>query len=246
MSGSVADDTPQGGTPGQSSAGHHRRLGGDQPLAGAPTPELCILVVAGKRFFAEAIRSILEAEGIGVAGVLTSSAVAVEAAVQHAPDVVLMDLELPEMEGLKAGRAILGQCHRTRLVGLVNQGGAAVLRTAAEAGFVGLLPKQTSPRELVRTVRAAASGAPLRPPEGPAATLPKSRGAQLLERLTERERTVLAYLIEGHSSKQIAEQMDISPHTVRTHVQNLLQKLGVRSRLEATTLVLRGGGQATP
>jgi two-component system nitrate/nitrite response regulator NarL len=202
------------------------------------------LVVAGKRFFAEAIRAILEQEGLTVAGVVTRSADAVQAAVEHAPDVVLMDIDPPEMEALQAGRRILTYCHRTRLVGLVTEGSVAVLRSATEAGFVGFLPKESTPRDLVQTMRAAAAGDPVAPPEYRQPG-PRRPGSTVLASLTPRERQVLCRVIEGSTSREIGHQLGISENTVRTHIHSVLAKLGVGSRVEAAALALRHGMRET-
>jgi DNA-binding NarL/FixJ family response regulator len=211
----------------------------EKPGTGVDAGE-CVLVAAGKRFFAEAIRSLLEEEGLRVVGVVTNSADAVQAALERAPDVVLMDLDLPEMEGLHAGRRILRDNARTKLVGLINEGSAAVLRSAKAAGFVGCLPKGASPSDFIRSVRAAVSGRPLADCSRAGERI-QARGASILGALTPRERQVLAQVIEGHSSREIGEILGISQHTVRSHVQNVLDKLGVASRLEAASLALRQG-----
>lgn len=200
-----------------------------------------ILVVVGKRFFAEAIRAILEEEGLQVAGVVTRSSDAVGAAVRHAPDVVLMDIDPPEMEALHAGRRILRCCARTKLVGLVTDGSVAVLRSATDAGFVGFLPKESTPKDLVRTMRAAANGDVLTPPRRAQATAAQRSGASVLASLTPRERQVLSRIIDGNTSREIGRVLHISENTVRTHVHSVLAKLGVGSRVEAAALALRAG-----
>ncbi len=156
------------------------------------------------------------------------------------PDVVLMDLVMPEMDGATATRAIRQQFPDVQVLALTSFKDVQLVQNVLQAGAIGYLLKDVSADELAQAIRAAHAGRATLAPEAAqalvhAATQPPTPGFDL----TERERAVLALLVEGLNNTQIAAQLFVSPSTVKSHVSNLLSKLGVTSRTEAATLAMR-------
>jgi NarL family two-component system response regulator LiaR len=156
------------------------------------------------------------------------------------PDVVLMDLVMPEMDGATATRTIRQQFPNVQVLALTSFKDVQLVQNVLQAGAIGYLLKDVSADELAEAIRAAHAGRATLAPEAAqalvhAATQPPPPGFDL----TERERVVLALLVEGLNNTQIAAQLFVSPSTVKSHVSNLLSKLGVASRTEAATLAMR-------
>jgi NarL family two-component system response regulator LiaR len=165
---------------------------------------------------------------------------AIELCAKVSPDVVLMDLILPVIDGVAATRAIRSQYPNVQVIVLTSFKEGNLIQNALEAGAIGYLLKDVSAEELARAIRAAYAGRATLSPEAAqslveTANLPPSPGLDL----TEREREVLAWMIEGLNNTQIAGRLTVSPSTVKSHVSNILSKLGVTSRTEAVTLALR-------
>lgn len=159
---------------------------------------------------------------------------------QAQPDVILMDMLLPVMDGAATTRAIRDRFPQMQVIVLTSFKQADLIKTALEAGAIGYLLKDVSADDLARAIRAAHSGRATLSPEAAqslveTANLPPPPGLDL----TERERGVLALMIEGLNNTQIAGKLVVSPSTVKSHVSNILAKLGVASRTEAVTLALR-------
>ncbi|MBP1704257.1 MAG: liaR [Chloroflexi bacterium] len=158
------------------------------------------------------------------------------------PDVILMDLMMPDMDGATATRLIRQQYPRVQVVVLTSFKEEGLVRNALQAGAIGYLLKDVSADDLARAIRAAHSGRATLSPEATqalvhAANQPPAPGHDL----TERERVVLALMVEGLNNTQIAARLVVSPSTIKTHVSNILSKLGVASRSEAVALALRSG-----
>jgi NarL family two-component system response regulator LiaR len=158
------------------------------------------------------------------------------------PDVVLMDMVMPEMDGAAITRAIRQQFPSVQVLALTSFKEGDLVKNALEAGAIGYLLKDVSANELARAIRAAHSGRATLSPEAAqslveTANLPPSPGLDL----TEREHEVLALMVEGLNNTQIAGKLTVSPSTVKSHVSNILTKFGVASRTEAVTLALRHG-----
>ena len=165
---------------------------------------------------------------------------AVQLCAEVLPDVVLMDLAMPEMDGITATRLIHQQFPQVRVIALTSFKEGKLIRDALEAGAIGYMLKDASAEELAQAIRAAHAGRATLSPEATqalvhAASQPLEPGLDL----TEREREVLLLMIEGLNNTQIAGRLTVSPSTVKSHVSNILSKLGVASRTEAVTLALR-------
>lgn len=205
-----------------------------------------VLIVEDHLLFAEAIRPQLEAGGIEVVAVVTTGQEAVVTAARERPDLVLIDLGLPDQSGLTTGAAILAEAPETSVLALTALEDTGSVRQALRAGFSGYLTKDIPVREFVDAVRAALGGQVVVSRRSASAVTGDRDGSRnaagmLAEQLTVREREVLLLLVEGASGEQISTSLRISPNTVRTHVQSILTKLQVHSRLEAATFAVRHG-----
>ena len=156
------------------------------------------------------------------------------------PDVVLMDMVMPGMDGVAATRAIRQQFPRAQVIALTSFKEEGLVEKALQAGAIGYLLKDVSADKLVAAIRAAHKGRATLSPEATqvlveAANKPASPGRDL----TKREWAVLALLVEGLNNTQIAHRLGVSSSTVKTHVSAILSKFGVESRTEAAALALR-------
>ena len=202
-----------------------------------------ILIVEDHTLFADAIRSSLEDLDMEVLEPCADGAAALEAVRRDRPDLVLMDIGLP---GLAAGRQILEVAPGTKVVALTAMEDVRTMREAMSAGFHGYLTKDVQLRQFVRSIRAVLDGQMVLPHRlarrATGIGSPEDQAAALLaQQLTTREREVFALLVSGANSAEIARRLTVSPHTVRTHVQGILTKLQVHSRLEAAAFGLRHG-----
>jgi NarL family two-component system response regulator LiaR len=151
-----------------------------------------------------------------------------------------MDMVLPRMDGATATRAIRQQFPQVQVIVLTSFKDGELIKSALEAGAIGYLLKDISADELAEAIRAAHSGRATLSPEAAQALVqtanqPPAPGLDL----TERERDVLALMIEGLNNTQIAGRLTVSPSTIKSHVSNILSKLGATSRTEAVALALR-------
>ncbi len=160
---------------------------------------------------------------------------------QHQPDVVLMDLMMPVLDGAAATRRIKEKFPKTQILALTSFKEQELVKGALEAGAIGYLLKDLSADELARAIRLAAEGKPTLAPEAAEVLIEASRPHQpkLGDDLTEREREVLALMVEGLNNQQIAERLVVSLSTAKSHVSSILSKLGVTTRTEAVSLALK-------
>jgi len=218
-------------------------------------PDAITIVIADDhRSFGEAMQIALDREeDLDVIQVVSGGDLAVTATLETEPDVVLMDLRMPGTDGLEATRRIRTQGGRSAIVILTGDGDDAMLARAIQAGARGMLPKTSAVQDVATAVRRAFKGEPLHKPADVSRVLREERSRsdrdrdleRRMERLTPREIQILQAMADGHSPDQITEELGVSRHTLRTHTQNILTKLGVHSKTDAVVAAIRFG-KATP
>jgi DNA-binding NarL/FixJ family response regulator len=219
-------------------------------------PEIRVLLVDDHSMMRAGFRTILSLEDdITVVGEAATGVEAIAAASALRPDVICMDVQMPDMDGLEATRAIVADPGIDAAVLIVTTFDRDdYLFTALSAGASGFVLKNAGPEELVAAVRVVAAGDALLAPEvtrrvierfaDPAdavAAPPATQPLDLAEPLTERESEVLGLMAEALSNAEIAARLFIGEATVKTHVSNVLQKLGARDRVQAVVLAHRHG-----
>jgi DNA-binding NarL/FixJ family response regulator/class 3 adenylate cyclase len=217
----------------------------------AQPPRVRILIVDDQALVRAGFRMILEAEDdIEVVGEAADGGEAVEAATSLSPDVVLMDVRMPEVDGIEATRRLLARDGQAKVVMLTTFDMDEYVYEALRAGASGFLLKDVPPEQLVAGIRAVASGDALlapsvtrrvieefvrRPPESVRTTPPA------LAELTAREVEVLKLMARGLSNAEIAKDLVVSETTVKTHVAHVLMKLGLRDRVQAVVFAYETG-----
>jgi DNA-binding NarL/FixJ family response regulator len=185
-----------------------------------------VLVVDDQELVRAGLRTILESGGdVTVVGEAADGAAAVDAAAHLRPDVVLMDIRMPRMDGVEATRRMTD----ARVVMLTTFDHDEYVVEALRAGASGFLVKDAPSEELLRAVRVVAAGDALLSP------------SVTRRMLTERERDVLALVAQGNSNQEIAGRLHVTEATVKTHVSHLLDKLGLRDRVQAVVLAYESG-----
>ena len=156
------------------------------------------------------------------------------------PDVVLMDMVMPDMDGVTAIRTICLKFPQVQVIALSSFKEGDLVSNALKAGAIGYLLKDVSANELARAIRAAHSGrTTLSPDAAQALVQTANKSSEPSFDLTERELEVLALMVEGLNNTQIAGKLGVSPSTIKSHVSNILSKFNVASRTEAVTLAFR-------
>lgn len=158
---------------------------------------------------------------------------------QLQPDVVLMDLMMPGMDGVAATRILRQKYPQVRVVALTSFQEDALVQGALQAGAIGYLMKNVSARELAAAIRSAYAGKMTLSPEAAQALVQSATQPVTDNELTEREREVLKLLVEGLNNNEIAERLVISLSTVKYHISNIFSKLGVDNRVAAVTVALQ-------
>jgi DNA-binding NarL/FixJ family response regulator len=205
-----------------------------------------VLIVDDHVVVREGLRTFLELQdGIEVVGEAGDGTEALESAEQVEPDVVLMDLVMPGLDGVDAMRQLRERSPQIRVIVLTTFLDDDRLLSAIQAGAAGYLLKDVEPAELAQAVRAASAGQAVLNPTVAArlveAIAENRTPAMQPERLTRREREVLEQIARGRSNKRIALELGISEKTVKAHVGHLLAKLGVTDRTAAALLAVREG-----
>ena len=228
-------------------------------LNGLPTPEqaeaktdragLRVLIVDDHDLFRSGLRRLLEDEGIAVAGEASDGDTAIGLCVELAPDVVVMDLNMPGLSGVETARRLATLAPESRIVVLTISAEDEDVTSAVVVGACGYLLKDSSIPELVAGIRAAAAGEALISPYvagkllqrlreewAPAAELELIRTG-----LSEREIEVLKLIANGRDNADIARELFISPKTVKNHTSNILMKLQFENRIQAAVYAVRSG-----
>jgi two-component system, NarL family, response regulator LiaR len=208
---------------------------------------ITVLIVDDHAVVRRGIRALLEAEGdFQVAGEAGSGGEAVLLAADLAPDVVVMDLVMPEMDGVAATRLVKQQSPRSQVIVLTSYHEDEHIYPAVRAGALSYLLKSVGLEELTEAIRKAARGEAVLHPHVAARLVQELHGASqetrlLYVALSEREREVLRLIAEGLPNAQIAERLVISERTVKSHVNNILGKLQVADRTQAAIFAWREG-----
>jgi len=207
-------------------------------MTGAVEP-IRVLIVDDHDMLREGLSTFLRAfPDMRLVGEATNGVEAVQRCRELAPDVVLMDLLMPEMDGVAAIRAINAAPPRPAIIALSSFGEEQLVRAALEAGARSYLLKNVSAESLAEAIRLARAGIGSLSPEASAWLAGRREPAA---DLTPREREILRLLIDGDTNAEIALRLGLSLYTVKNHVRNLLGKLGVSSRTEAVSLALQRG-----
>jgi len=207
----------------------------------SPSKPIRVMVVDDHTMVRRGLATFLKVfDDLQLAGEAESGAAAIQLCGEILPDVVLMDMVMPDMDGATATRAICQKYPRVRVIALTSFKEGDLVKNALEAGAIAYLLKDVSADDLVRAIRAAHAGRATLSPEAAQALVETANQPQVpgLD-LTEREHEVLALMIEGLNNTQIAARLTVSPSTIKSHVSNILTKLGVSSRTEAVALALR-------
>lgn len=201
-----------------------------------------ILIVDDHSVVRQGLRMFLSLDpDLEVVGEASNGQEAIEMVEKLNPDVVLMDLLMPVMDGITATQIIRKEHSDSEVIALTSVLEDASVISAVKAGAIGYLLKDTQADELCRAIKAAASGQVQLSPKAAERLMREIRAPESPEKLTERETEVLRLLASGMANKEIAAEMHISETTVKTHVSNILMKLGVPSRTQAALYAVRIG-----
>jgi DNA-binding NarL/FixJ family response regulator len=205
---------------------------------GTDPRQIRILTVDDHALLREGIAALVEDEpDMKLVAEATNGKEAIEKFRLHQPDVTLMDLQMPNLNGIEAINQIRSECPNARIIVLTTYTGDAQVLGALKAGARGYLLKGNVHRDLLETIRAVHGGQKRIPPEIAAAVANHLSD----EELTEREIQILRLIAAGNANKQIADQLSIGEATVKSHVVNLLSKLGANDRAHAVTIGLMRG-----
>lgn len=201
-----------------------------------------VLIVDDHRVVRQGIQMFLKLEPtIEVIGEASNGVEAIQQVEKLHPDVVLMDLLMPEMDGIQATEIIRKQFPETEVIALTSVLEDASVVGAVRAGAIGYLLKDTDDKELIEAIKSAAEGQVKLSTKAAERLMREIRAPESPEKLTERETDVLRLLAQGKANKEIALILSISETTVKSHVSNILSKLNVPSRTQAALYAVRIG-----
>ncbi len=209
--------------------------------------QIRVLLVDDHAMVRKGIKALLgEYPDIAVVGEAGNGAVAIELAQQLKPDVILMDLAMPVMDGIEATRKIMAAQPDQRIIVLTSYSGDDKLFPAIKAGALGYLVKDAQPEELVESIRNVYSGEPSLNPTVAWRMLRGMSGAEPApkrspQELSEREIEVLRLLTQGKTDQEIAKELVLTEVTIRTHISRILSKLGLKNRVQAALYGIRSG-----
>ena len=221
-----------------------------EPTTTRPSAEtLRVLLVDDHDLFRTGLRNLLEEQGVHVVGEAADGAQAIRMVRELAPDVVVMDLNMPGMSGVEATRQVTSLAPLTRVVVLTISDQDEDVMNAILAGACGYLMKDSSIQDLMQGIRAAAVGESLISPHIAAKVLQRMRATGTSEQdaetiraeLSDREIEVLKLIANGKDNAQIAAELHISPKTVKNHISNILMKLQIDNRIQAAVYAVRSG-----
>jgi DNA-binding NarL/FixJ family response regulator len=219
------------------------------PTASRPAESLRVLLVDDHDLFRTGLRNLLEEQNVQVIGEAADGTQAIRMVRELAPDVVVMDLNMPGMTGVEATRQVTNQAPLTRVVVLTISDQDEDVMNAILAGACGYLMKDSSIQDLMQGIRAAAVGESLISPHIAAKVLQRMRATSTNEQdaktiraeLSDREIEVLKLIANGKDNAQIAGELHISPKTVKNHISNILMKLQIDNRIQAAVYAVRSG-----
>jgi DNA-binding NarL/FixJ family response regulator len=218
-------------------------------IAEAVPDDLRVLIVDDHDLFRSGLRNLLEDQGVHVIGEAAAGQEALQIVRELAPDVVVMDLNMPGMGGVEATRHITSVAPLTRVLMLTISDQDADVIDAILAGACGYLLKDSSIQELMAGIRAASMGESLISPTIAAKVLQRVRASTaqpeiestIRAELSEREIEVLKLIANGKDNAMIASELHISPKTVKNHISNILMKLQIDNRIQAAVYAVRSG-----
>ena len=208
-----------------------------------------VLIVDDHDLFRTGLRNLLEEQGVNVVGEAENGETAIRLASDLAPDVVIMDLNMPGAGGVETTRRLSSLAPLSRVVVLTISADDDDVMNAVMAGACGYLLKDSSIQELIAGIRAASEGESLISPQIAAKVLQRlraqSKDADAAEtiraELSDRELQVLKLIANGNDNAQIARELFISPKTVKNHISNILMKLQIENRIQAAVYAVRSG-----
>jgi DNA-binding NarL/FixJ family response regulator len=211
--------------------------------------ELSVLLVDDHDLFRTGLKNLLEEQGVHVVGEAPNGQTALRLAAELAPDVVIMDLNMPGLSGVETTRHLTGIAPLVRVVVLTISIDDDDVMDAVMAGACGYLLKDSSIEDLIAGIRAAAAGESLISPQIAAKVLQRLRSQGRSEdaaetiraELSDREVEVLKLIANGKDNAQIASELFISPKTVKNHISNILMKLQIDNRIQAAVYAVRSG-----
>ena len=211
-------------------------------MTGTLQPLIRVLLVDDHSVVRQGLRSFLELlDDIQIVGEVSGGAEAVDLAIQLSPDIVLMDLVMPGMNGIEATRQICDRCPATKVIALTSFLSDEHIFPALAAGASGYLLKDVTPSELVQAIRVVYQGKAELHPEVAKRIIEGLQGQNTEpgeQKLTPREVEVLGLISQGLSNQEIADRLTISPKTVKVHVGNILSKLNLTDRTQAAIYAL--------
>ncbi|HZM19636.1 MAG TPA: response regulator transcription factor [Gaiellaceae bacterium] len=218
------------------------------PTEGVSPDLLRVMLVDDHDLFRTGLRNLLEEQGVHIVGEAPDGNLALQLVRELAPDVVVMDLNMPGMNGIEATREITRLAPLTRVLVLTISDQDGDVMDAILAGACGYLMKDSSIQDLMQGIRAASVGESLISPHIASKVLQRIRaasveagGAVARPELSDRETEVLRLIANGKDNAEIAQELHISPKTVKNHISNILMKLQIENRIQAAVYAVRSG-----